>query len=219
MMPASPASDSDAPSIDRENGAMDDAGLRNARYGVLGVCVGSGQGVALVLENTAAVIEFLTKNKAVDWVLHPCLESHPDFALAKRLLPKGAGSIISCGIKGGRAAGKKFIEGLRLASHLANVGDAKGFVVARNLGLVDALEVFLYKLKPETVYNVYVGDQRTPVAAFKTNAMGMANGTVIGPLREVVSTLSAKTASPSNIVVMEGDAAIDPAKAVLVSST
>lgn len=101
----------------------------------------------------------------------------------------------------------------------ANGGDAKGFVVARNLGLVDALEVFLYKLKPETVYNVYVGGQRTPVAAFKTNAMGMANGTVIGPLREVVSTLSAKTVSSSNIVVMEGDAAIDPAKAVLVSST
>ena len=64
----------------------------------------------------------------------------------------------------------------------ANGGEAKGFVVARNLGLVDALEVFLYKLKPETVYNVYVGDQRTPVAAFRTNAMGMANGTVIGPL-------------------------------------
>jgi len=81
------------------------------------------------VENTAAVIEFLTKNKAVDWVLHPCLESHPDFALAKRLLPKGAGSIISCGIKGGRAAGKKFIEGLRLASHLANVGDAKTLVI------------------------------------------------------------------------------------------
>jgi len=81
------------------------------------------------MENTAAVIEFLVKNKAVDWVLHPSLESHPDFALAKQLLPKGAGAIVSCGIKGGRAAGKKFIESLRLASHLANVGDAKTLVI------------------------------------------------------------------------------------------
>jgi O-acetylhomoserine (thiol)-lyase len=81
------------------------------------------------MENTAAVVEFLTKHTAVDWVLHPSLESHADFPLAKRLLPKGAGAIISCGIKGGRAAGKKFIETLRLASHLANVGDAKTLVI------------------------------------------------------------------------------------------
>ena len=81
------------------------------------------------IENTTAVLEFLTASKAVDWVLHPSLESHPDFELAKRLLPKGAGAIISCGIKGGRAAGRKFIEALRLASHLANVGDAKTLVI------------------------------------------------------------------------------------------
>jgi O-acetylhomoserine (thiol)-lyase len=81
------------------------------------------------VENTAVVLEFLTKSPAVDWVLHPSLESHPDFELAKRLLPKGAGAIISCGIKGGRAAGRKFIEALRLASHLANVGDAKTLVI------------------------------------------------------------------------------------------
>jgi O-acetylhomoserine (thiol)-lyase len=81
------------------------------------------------MENTAAVIEFLQKHKAVDWVLHPSLESHPDFKLAQRLLPRGAGAIVSCGIKGGRAAGRKFIESLRLASHLANVGDAKTLVI------------------------------------------------------------------------------------------
>src|SRR5215204_4863845 len=81
------------------------------------------------MENTAAVLDFLTQSKAVDWVLHPSLESHPDFELAKRLLPRGAGSIISCGIKGGRAAGRKFIEALRLASHLANVGDAKTLII------------------------------------------------------------------------------------------
>jgi O-acetylhomoserine (thiol)-lyase len=81
------------------------------------------------MENTAAVLEFLSQHKALEWVLHPSLPSHPDHDLAKRLLPKGAGSIISCGIKGGRAAGRKFIEALRLASHLANVGDAKTLVI------------------------------------------------------------------------------------------
>jgi len=81
------------------------------------------------MENTAAVLEFLTKSNAVEWVLHPSLDTHPDYELAKRLLPKGAGSIISCGIKGGREGGRKFIEALRLASHLANVGDAKTLVI------------------------------------------------------------------------------------------
>jgi O-acetylhomoserine (thiol)-lyase len=81
------------------------------------------------MANTDAVLAFLTKNPAVDWVLHPALESHPDYQLAKRLLPRGAGSIVSFGIKGGRAVGKKFIEALRLASHLANVGDAKTLVI------------------------------------------------------------------------------------------
>ena len=81
------------------------------------------------MSNTLAVLEALTANKAVDWVLHPALESHPDHQLAKRLLPRGAGSIVSFGIKGGRAAGKKFIESLRMISHLANVGDAKTLVI------------------------------------------------------------------------------------------
>jgi len=81
------------------------------------------------IANTASVIAFLSSHKAVDWVLHPSLESHPDHELAKQLLPKGAGSIVSFGIKGGRAAGRKFIEALRLTSHLANVGDAKTLVI------------------------------------------------------------------------------------------
>ncbi len=81
------------------------------------------------IENTAAVLDFLTTSDAVEWVLHPSLQSHPDYELAKRLLPHGAGAIISCGIKGGRTAGRKFIEALRLASHLANVGDAKTLVI------------------------------------------------------------------------------------------
>jgi O-acetylhomoserine (thiol)-lyase len=79
--------------------------------------------------NTAAVLDYLKGNKAVDWVLHPSLENHPDHALAKELLPRGAGSIVSFGIKGGRPAGRKFIESLKLISHLANVGDAKTLVI------------------------------------------------------------------------------------------
>ena len=81
------------------------------------------------IENTTAVLAFLRKHPAVDWVLHPSLETHPDYALAQKLLPKGAGSIVSFGIKGGRAAGRKFIEAVRLSSHLANVGDAKTLVI------------------------------------------------------------------------------------------
>ena len=81
------------------------------------------------MANTRAVLEMLTKHPAVAWVLHPELDSHPDHTLARKLLPKGAGSIVSFGIKGGRAAGAKFIERLQLASHLANVGDAKTLVI------------------------------------------------------------------------------------------
>ena len=62
-------------------------------------------------------------------MLHPSLASHPDYRLARTLLPKGAGSIVTFGVKGGRAAGRRFIEGCALASHLANVGDAKTLVI------------------------------------------------------------------------------------------
>lgn len=81
------------------------------------------------MSNTAKVLDFLTGSDAVAWALHPDLPDHPDHALARRYFPKGAGSIISFGCKGGRAAGAKFIETCSLASHLANVGDAKTLVL------------------------------------------------------------------------------------------
>jgi len=81
------------------------------------------------IANTHAVLDFLKNNKAVAWVVHPDLADHPDHALAQRLLPRGGGSIVSFGIKGGREAGRKFIEAVRLVSHLANVGDAKTLVI------------------------------------------------------------------------------------------
>jgi O-acetylhomoserine (thiol)-lyase len=81
------------------------------------------------MANTHAVLKFLTASDAVAWVAHPDLPSHPDHALAQRLLPHGAGAIVSFGIKGGREAGKRFIDSLKLVSHLANVGDAKTLVI------------------------------------------------------------------------------------------
>jgi len=81
------------------------------------------------MENAGAAIDFLAANAQVAWVSHPSRPDHPDHQLAGRLLPRGAGSIVSFGIKGGREAGRKFINALRLASHLANVGDAKTLVI------------------------------------------------------------------------------------------
>jgi YVTN family beta-propeller protein len=67
-------------------------------------------------------------------------------------------------------------------------GEAKGFVVVRNLGVVDTMEAFLYKLKPETAYNIYVSSQAAPVGSFRTDAKGMANGTMIGPVRAAAAS-------------------------------
>ena len=79
--------------------------------------------------NAETVARFLETHAAVAWVKYPGLESHPDHALAKRQMPKGAGAILSFGIKGGRKAGAKLIERLKVFSHLANVGDAKSLVI------------------------------------------------------------------------------------------
>jgi O-acetylhomoserine (thiol)-lyase len=81
------------------------------------------------MANTRRVLDFLVASDVVAWVLHPDLPSHPDHRLAQRLMPHGAGSIVSFGIKGGREAGKRFIDSLKLVSHLANVGDAKSLVI------------------------------------------------------------------------------------------
>jgi O-acetylhomoserine (thiol)-lyase len=81
------------------------------------------------VENARKVAAFLAGSDAVEWVAYPELDSHPDKELAARLLPKGAGSMIAFGIKGGREAGRTFIEKLAIWSHLANVGDAKSLVI------------------------------------------------------------------------------------------
>lgn len=81
------------------------------------------------IANTRKVVAHLAAHAAVEAVGYPELEGHPDHALAQKLLPKGCGSVFSFTLKGGRAAGRKFIEALRVFSHLANVGDAKSLVI------------------------------------------------------------------------------------------
>ncbi len=81
------------------------------------------------LENTRVLLEFLQHHEQVEWISHPDLPEHRSHALARKYLPKGAGSIVSFGVKGGRDAGKAFIENVQLASHLANVGDAKTLII------------------------------------------------------------------------------------------
>ncbi|MDA0226385.1 MAG: PLP-dependent transferase, partial [Proteobacteria bacterium] len=81
------------------------------------------------VENARKVVAFLAAHPMVERVLYPEQPSHPDHELAKRLLPRGCGAVFSFDMQGGRAAGKRFIETLRVFSHLANVGDAKSLVI------------------------------------------------------------------------------------------
>jgi O-acetylhomoserine (thiol)-lyase len=81
------------------------------------------------VDNTRKIVAFLQRHEAVESVAYPELPAHPDHELALRLLPKGCGAVFSFQIKGDRAAGRRFIESLRLFSHLANVGDAKSLVI------------------------------------------------------------------------------------------
>jgi O-acetylhomoserine (thiol)-lyase len=79
--------------------------------------------------NAVRVAEFLKAHPKVAWVNYPGLPDNKYYTLAKRYMPKGAGSLLSFGVKGGFAAGVKFIEALQFVSHLANIGDAKSLVI------------------------------------------------------------------------------------------
>ena len=81
------------------------------------------------VSNALKVATFLESHDRVSWVNFPGLVSSPDYALAEKYMPKGCGSIMTFGIKGGVKAGEQFIEALELHSHLANVGDAKSLVI------------------------------------------------------------------------------------------
>ena len=81
------------------------------------------------MQNTSAVVEFLVSHPFVARVGHPLLKSHASHALAKRLLPRGAGSVFSFDLKGDRNQGKAFVDSLKVFSHLANVGDCRSLVI------------------------------------------------------------------------------------------
>ena len=80
-------------------------------------------------ENALSLAQWLEKQNTVTWVNYPGLKSHPDYELAKKYLPCGQGAILGFGIKGGKDAGIKFINSVKLASHLANIGDSKTLVI------------------------------------------------------------------------------------------
>ncbi len=80
-------------------------------------------------ENALAVARFLSGHPKVAWVLYPGLESHPSYERARRYLPQGCSGLVGFGVKGGREAGRRFIESLRLFSHLANIGDARSLAI------------------------------------------------------------------------------------------
>ena len=80
-------------------------------------------------ENALGVARFLEDHPLVEWVNYPGLPSHAHYANAQKYLPDGAGAILGFGIKGGKDAGIRFVDSLQLASHLANIGDAKTLVI------------------------------------------------------------------------------------------
>ncbi|MEM7259425.1 MAG: PLP-dependent transferase, partial [Pseudomonadota bacterium] len=100
----------------------------NAFYLLQG-CETLSMRMARHIENTRAVVEFLNEHSAVESVAYPELPQHPDRELAAELLPHGSTAVFSFELKGGRKAGRRFIEKLQLFSHLANVGDAKSLVI------------------------------------------------------------------------------------------
>jgi O-acetylhomoserine (thiol)-lyase len=79
--------------------------------------------------NAIAVAKYLEDHPAVEWVTYPGLPSHPSYERAQKYLPKGAGAVLGFGIKGGKEAGRVFIDNLKLFSHLANVGDARSLAI------------------------------------------------------------------------------------------
>jgi O-acetylhomoserine (thiol)-lyase len=81
------------------------------------------------IANTRAVVQMLATHPMVARVGYPELDSHPDHALAQRLLPRGCGAVFSFDLKGSRAQGVAFIEALKIFSHLANVGDCRSLVI------------------------------------------------------------------------------------------
>ncbi len=101
---------------------------QNAFYIMLGVET-IGPRMMKHVSNAEYIASFLSGKEEVSWVKHPSLKSHKGHRLASKLMPRGAGAIISFGLKGGKKSAIKFIESLKIFSHLANIGDAKSLVI------------------------------------------------------------------------------------------
>ena len=101
---------------------------QNAFYIMLGVET-IGPRMMKHVSNAEYIASFLVGKDEVSWVSHPSLKSHKGHKLAAKLMPKGAGAIISFGLRGGKKSAVKFIESLKIFSHLANIGDAKSLVI------------------------------------------------------------------------------------------
>ena len=81
------------------------------------------------LKNTLTVAKHLENHARVEWVKYASLASSPYYGLSQKYTPKGAGAVFSFGVKGGYEAGKRFIDNLKIFSHLANVGDSRSLVI------------------------------------------------------------------------------------------
>ncbi len=101
---------------------------QNAFYIMLGVET-LGPRMMKHVSNAEYIASFLSGKDEVSWVKHPSLKSHKGHKLACKLMPKGSGAIISFGLKGGKKSAVKFIESLKVFSHLANIGDAKSLII------------------------------------------------------------------------------------------
>jgi O-acetylhomoserine (thiol)-lyase len=104
--------------------------------------------------NARVIAEFLQSREEVAWIAYAGLPGDPSYALARKYLPDGPGSIFSFGLRGGRAAGRVFIESLELWSHLANVGDAKSLVIhpaSTTHGQLGDAELAAAGVRPEAI--------------------------------------------------------------------
>ena len=125
-------------------------------------------------------------------------------------------SHVATGAPGAALAARVNDDAVNVA--LAPTGaQGSGFVVLRKLGLADALEVFMYKLKPQTVYQLFVSGHAEPLGSFKTSPAGMANGTTIGPLRALSQQLATGAEAAAHVYISEAGAAPGIASAVLRS--
>ncbi|MAJ24221.1 MAG: O-acetylhomoserine aminocarboxypropyltransferase [Rickettsiales bacterium] len=101
---------------------------QNAFYLLMGVET-LGPRMMRHVSNCEYIASYLSGRDEVSWISYPGLKSHKDFQLAAKLMPKGTGAIVSFGLKGGKKSALKFIENLKIFSHLANIGDAKSLVI------------------------------------------------------------------------------------------